>query len=572
VSTVLGLALFLATLASDEFCLRHLDRQLAWHVHYGLPLPPPDATLVYYWSEPYEYYLQGEKVTAPASLFLAFALDGKRVWTPSGSLFECDLIQCVKPDASLLRGEVDFDSHILAVAAHHRNWRPLALAAIRKCALANGQWDTEEWIAHRGWNHWKERIHGDPGTPLPLVAKYLKRALPLVGPGDERNRGLIRSVELSAVSRNSAPGSDDALIDELAGLAGDLPSGVTSAGGLRSDPRYRAILRRGLAAVPALIAHLDDERITRSIRWRQGLNNRQNLRVKDFARDILEQVHGGKFEAEDNLPALVEAVAKWFADAHKLGEGKYLAARILGDRESDVYFRAAIFWLLTEKYPERLPQVFREVIDTRPNQSRYYAWHYAEAVAEAPIPEADARKVLEYAATQEDDFVRAAGLYHLRAFAPTRAKELLLPILAEMPAAPWPADAAFARIAAEGADADEWKALSLAVRRADPGGRLELLRAVASAKSREGRKHRLALLADYLTDDAVRDVDDDRARFHWSDSAGRKFVRLEVRNWSALLLAKVLQVDAEPGEEWTARQWADLREKARAKLTEEARR
>jgi hypothetical protein len=560
VSSAIAAAVFLATLHSDAYCTRQLDRLLAWHVHYGLPLPPPDATLVYYWSEPYEYYLQGTKVTDPGSLFLSFALEGKRVWTPSGGLFECDLIQSVKPDPSLLRGEVNCDPLYLAVAAHQHNWESLALAAIRKCALANGQWDTEEWIARRGWNHWKERIHGDPGTPLPLIAKYLKRALPLVGLEDERNRAVIRSVELAAVPRNSTPGSDDALIDELLGLTGDLPSGVTSAGGLRSNPRYRAILRRVFAAVPALIAHLDDERITRSFRWGNGPDRRENLRVRDIARDILEQLHGGEFEAEDNLPALVTAVGKWFADAHKLGEGKYLATRILGDREGDVYFRAMMFWLLTEKYPERLSGVFRAVIDARPNQ-HHAAWHYAKAIAESPVPEADARKALEYAATQENSALRAAGIYYLRPFDPTRAHELLLRGLAAMPTHPVGDEVALAGIAAEGTDADEWKALSLAVRRADAASRVELLGEIARAKTSKAHKQRLAFLADYLTDDAVR-VDE---RITVSP-----FRRIEVRNWAAIQLAELLKIDAEPGDHWTAKQWSDLREKVRAKLKEEA--
>jgi hypothetical protein len=567
VSNALSAALFFALLSSDDYCSAHLDQQLAWHREYGLPLPPPQAALVWYVTEPTESYRMGKKVVEPGSSGLGFSLDGRTVLYGAGRSTPVASITFVKPDAALVRAGVYIHWLQFAVVCHERGWKPLALAAIRKWTLSNLGWDTEGAIASDAWHHWKRRIHDDPGTPLPVIAKYLKRADPL----SARDSELIRSIELALTPRNSPPGSDDALIDELVGLSGEEPLPYWWSRGFRDDPRYQAVVRRGLVTVPALIAHLDDERITRTVRRLSGLDNLQNLRVRDVVLDVLVQLHGGQFVlTEDTRNECIKVIGNWFADAHKLGEEKYVAAQILGANEKDDVFRPTLFWLLTERYPQRVPGVYRALIDTRPRHHDS-AWRYAQALAEGPLPTADKRKALEYAARQENPNVRWGAIKYLRAVDPKLAHEILLAALANIPVEADRHDSVLAFVVAECADADEWRALGLAVRRADPGGRLELLQKVARATAPEGRKHRLALLAEYLTDDAVRSASENRSRFQWTDFAGSAFNRLEVRNFAAARLAKVLGVDADLDKDWTAAQWAELRARVRAKVKNELR-
>jgi hypothetical protein len=358
------------------------------------------------------------------------------------------------------------------------------------------------------------------------------------------------------------------LIDELIELAGKVECRNYTQEPFRADPRYRAIVHRGLAIVPALIAHLEDDRITR-VFLPVGF---QHYRVKDIVLDILEELHGGPFLVPEDTPAeRLRVIGKWIADAEKLGEEQYLMTRILGEDEKDEEPRLTLFWLLTEKYPERVPAVYRALIDKRPGH-RDFSLRYAKAIADGPLPAAEKRKILEYAAIQESPAHRWAGIYYLRPYDPKLAKGLLLAALANMPNDPSESEARLALIVAEGTDPEEWQMLSKTVRRLDPGTRLELLRMISLAKTVEGRTLRLAFLAEYLTDDAVRDVNSDFNRFRYSWVVGRDFPQLEVRNFSAMRLAVLLGLDVEPEKEWSAAQWAELREKVRAAVAKEPQR
>ena len=59
-----------------------------------------------------------------------------------------------------------------------------------------------------------------------------------------------------------------------------------------ADPRYTRLAQMGFAAVPALIEHLDDDRLTRSVK--QGFNNfpTWNMRIKDVVSDLLQELAG----------------------------------------------------------------------------------------------------------------------------------------------------------------------------------------------------------------------------------------------------------------------------------------
>jgi hypothetical protein len=362
-------------------------------------------------------------------------------------------------------------------------------------------------------------------------------------------------VKLATQLRNSPPGSDDHLIDELVGLEGAqvIPAWRQVC---CSDPRYRAITDRGLAVVPALIAHLDDQRITRASRLVQGARNGENLRVCDVVLDILEQFNGEPFgDSEMNLHERVKVIGNWFSDAHKFGEEKYVVARVLGaDKDSD-RFRPTLFRLLAEKYPQHLPRVFRKLIDGRPLQYEF-AGEYARAIAGAPIPADEKRKVLEYAAIQDDLWLRSAGVHYLRPFALKRAKELLLANLAEVSADPRETERRFVKTAAEGTDPEEWSAIALVVRRAGVGSRIDLLRSIARTDAPASRKHRLALLAEYLNDD---------------DGPSDRRPHDTVRNAAALELARLLGLDAKPESFWEEAQWAEFRDQVRAKVAAELR-
>ncbi|QJW93775.1 hypothetical protein [Frigoriglobus tundricola] len=565
-SNILGAVLLLASLGADyRHDLKQLDQLLAWHEHYGLPLPPQNAELVQVVTIPVPVEaFSPEK--APARI-LAFRVDGNLSFANSehwkGQIAS---VKGVAPAASLVHGKVFAEWLDVALVARERGWEPLALAAFRRWKTDNEWPRTEKEFATRALWHWKRSLHATPDVPLTVVAKYLRRVLRTLSE-DEFDPDLLRSVELALQPRNAPPGSDEALVDDLVNVR-DWPNEERGGYGFQKDPRYRAVVRRGLAVVPELVAHLDDDRITRA-----GDICNNTHRVKFIAKDILEQLNGGTFFPGDDDERT--AIAKWFADANKLGEEKYLMERLFSE---DVYFPDTVLWLLAEKYPQRLSEVAHKFFDKVAARGFYAwnsdnAWYFSKAVAGARISDADKRTILEYAARHTDPVSRTAGIYYLRPFSPKLAKNRLLRSLSELETEPMVPQRGFrnavpqyslAKIVAEGTDPEEWKALALAVRRANVADRIEFLGAIASATTPHARKHRLAFLADYLTDDDAL-VD--------SQAFGANFPRLEVRNAVAVRLADLFQFDTEEQKHaWDEAEWRELRTKVRTKVQEEMRR
>ncbi|MCI0702695.1 MAG: hypothetical protein L0241_16570 [Planctomycetia bacterium] len=580
-------AILLATLSSDEFYTARLDRLLALHQEYGLPLHPPDTQLVRFVSEDSGVVGfsagKAQKSVFPRTPRLGFSRDGRTVLGHFNEPGEVESIAAVKPDPRTLAGDVELGDLLLAIQCHARGWTSLSRAAYRRWLAEKTDWAWgEDYLAWIAWEHWIFRLSYDPGTPLPLVAKHLKRILPDTDPEEdiEARRELIRSLELALVQRNSRPGSDEALIDDLIHVAGnyhgarEIKEPRTNPhyeSVFRTDPRYRALLRRGFAAVPALIDHLADERLTRLVRYTPVFNRlfeTYHCRVKDVVLDLLEELAGEPL-VDDNAdgPARVKAVRKWFAEAQKLGEEESIVSRVLGPKDK-TWFRDTLFWLLCDKYPKRVPEVYRDLIDKH-RELADRSWQFAEALAHGPLPVADKRKILEFAARQVEPHHRVAGVKFLRLFDAKQADELLLSGLERLSSRPSGGEMTLVELAAERDDPREWQALAKAVRRAEVEWRIRLLMVIAEERAPESLKKRLAFLAEYLTDDALCDKADERQQHRRLIVADTDFARLEVRNFAALGLAQILQFDDEPHNGWSAAQWTELREKVRAKVKEE---
>ena len=102
------------------------------------------------------------------------------------------------------------------------------------------------------------------------------------------NRALLKSLDLALVPSKAKPGSLEALIDDLV----DYAANTGTLGSYPREDRYWRIAELGFDAVPALIDHLDDDRLTRAMM--KGFNNfpSWHLRVKHGVSDLLEELAG----------------------------------------------------------------------------------------------------------------------------------------------------------------------------------------------------------------------------------------------------------------------------------------
>jgi hypothetical protein len=585
--------LLFAPLASDEVCSARLDRLLAAYREYGLPLPPPDAKLVQFVSRSGQVgYDAGRasKDVPPGQTCIGFSLDGRTVLGNFNEPGEVYSIEPAKTDPTTFDKSVNLADLQIAIQCHARGWRKLARAFSRQWHYENASFPEierdEAYLASFGWAYWINRLSYDSGTPLPIIAYHLNLLLPHLDPDDvdlQASRDLVRALDMALVPRNSRPGSDEALIDKLIDVSGgectyreikELRTNPRYQDGFRPDANYQAVLYRGFAAVPALIDHLDDERLTRLVSDRPIINQvfvTEHWRVKNMAWDLLCTLAGEPLADSDaDSPTRAEAAREWFAQARKIGEEKYIVARVLGS-EDKPFLNEQLFWLVCTKYPKRVPEIYRKLIDDRDSNLAYHSWWFAKAVAMGPLPVAEKRKVLEYAARQAEPHHRAAGVAFLRFFDPEQARDLLTAGLDQLSAHLSDGAMTLAEVAAQRDDPHEWQSLAKAVRGADIGSRLELLKVIAEEPSQANRKLRLAFLAEYMTDDAVRDVNSDPERYKWAFVAGSDFDHLQVRNFAAMRLAIMLEDDATPHANWTAGQWAELREKVRAAVEKELR-
>jgi len=311
----------------------------------------------------------------------------------------------------------------------------------------------------------------------------------------------------------------------------------------------------------------------------------RNLRVKDIVIDILERFAGGSFEVRDKMPnATEEAVTKWFADASKIGEERYVLSQIFGTDEDITEFNPALFEVLTHKFPDRLPDVYRTVIDDHP-ELREKSWQFAEAVSHSQLAADVMLKILEYAARHDAPEHNIPGIHFLRAIDPKQAQGMLLKALEQMPTSPHRHQETLTRLdfqdddrpewqtmpawlVAQNSDSLEWQALAKAIRGADVRGRLELLSAVARNCSPQGRKQRLAFLELHLTDDAAQDATAPEC-FHYVNKVRWVFIAPEVRNYAAMRLAEMLKIDADTRPDWTTTQWAELRKRVAEAVAKE---
>jgi hypothetical protein len=566
--TAAGLVLGPAAVKDPKSLDGRLDRLLAVYEKYGLPLPPPGAPLV-------RYRMGGAEKEGPR-YGLAFQLAPAKGDRPALILSGTDdpepappgaPVEVVEmPDPARFGNDNWFTDVAFAVQCHARGWHPLAREALTRYLAEPDLITPEELVHYHGWGYWTGKI-SKPGTDRALIARRLKVVLATrPDPAEEYELYLIRSLELALVPGQAKPGSIDALIDDLL----EVTTVGNPADRSDADPRYRKLAMLGFDAVPALIAHLDDERLTRA--WQMGGKATVHYyQVSDFARDLLRGLSGGAIQTDPRTARFDQAAAeKWWGEARKVGEEAYLTRHVLTDNTDAEWPNDLMLELLKEKYPARLPGVYRRLLDVRPKMA---SWSVARAVSASALPHDVRQKLLLDGARRANLNHRAGALEFLRPFDPGSYDRFLREALEAFPKTPageyWRCtEAWFVRLGTKTTNPEVWAALTKAARRADPGLRLELLDGVVVGEELPAniRKQALKYLAGFLNDDTVRDTSTAPDKFS-GPCAGFHYSRLEVRDFAAMKLTQLLKLKTKPEVDWAPADWARLRTEVREALS-----
>jgi WD40 repeat protein len=378
-----------------------LRRLLAAYGLYGLPLPPVQTKLVRFDQDKESYLgLLVEPAKGKDQPAIFWHLDRFHgFFDPS----EPDAkLQAIEPTPAAIRGNPRLWDDKLPAAIHCKSlgWDALAKALFE--AEINSE-TAEEDLATAAWYHWSNKVQ-EPDGNWPEIARHL-RTIVDARPKDfaAYQMQFVRSLELALIPSKAKPGSLEALVDDLVEVRqfqGEV------------DPRYQKLALRGFEAVPILIKHLDDKRLTKT--YRQGFNNFHGYqyRVCDLATDMLQELAGkdlGAWRLRGDL--LSEAPAKaWWEEASKVGEEAYVVKNVLGDKESK-WLNTLMLEIITRRYANQLPQLYRKMLDERPMMN---GSPILQAIADSSLPAAQKRQLFELGAKHQDSDHRRKALEHLK--------------------------------------------------------------------------------------------------------------------------------------------------------------
>jgi hypothetical protein len=555
-----------------------LDQLLLDYRSLGLPMPPADAPLVRYEADGVS--LINGKVQ-PISYLLAFLLQAgndTQPWVLLQGAFERQTAwdpkaRDVKPEPDAVKDlGVGGDGLVLAIQCHARGWGKLA-----EHLLEQGQKDSplspHQALIKEAWSYWECQLTR-PKIDRAPIANRLKDLIGRdKGLDSEPHRALLRSLELALVPSKAKPGSVEALIDGLV----DYTSSAGALGACEPGDPYWRISERGFDAVPALIEHLDDDRLTRAGRGDKYFPS-FNLRVGFIVTHLLWRLAGEDigpdwFRCQQGYEVQKMEAKRWWDEARKVGEERYLLDHVLPRDASEGksrYVNEDQLRVIQLKHPKHIPTLYRTVLDQRPELE---SGPLAEAVSQSKLPAQEKLDLFLYAAGHQDNRHRLPALGAIKELDPKQFDARLLTTIKAFPddvAGPyWDCpEVRIARLATASDEPQVWQALEKVAKRATVGFRMELLSQFAYPRDKRHRPERLRLLASFLEDDTSREIGSSKKYEEPSLGAhgiyaGAPYRKLDVRDFVAMELAILLGIEVELNPERTPAEWAEIRGKVR---------
>jgi hypothetical protein len=326
------------------------------------------------------------------------------------------------------------------------------------------------------------------------------------------------------------------------------------------------LLEAGFDAAPYLIEHLNDHRLTRVYEPPAMMSSGYQCRVRDLVGYLIRDLAGRNLPP-DWIEDLHQVPARaWWERAKQVGEEAYLLANVFPDNGNEV--NSLLLWLLQKKHPRGLPKLYRNILEERP---QIWSDPVVHAIAHCALPRR--RKMELFISGARHDFRkhREAAFEAIALLGQESLVEVAIKLLDELPRIPkenyWRCpEQAVVSLVLRTDDVRVWKALDKAARRVGVGLRMQLLRRVANdGKESERLKERLAFLRAFLEDATLRDMNTDPDRY-LAVPAGDDFPRMEVRNYAALELGRLLKVNRTPLSSWDDAQWAGFREEVQKAL------
>jgi hypothetical protein len=571
-----------------------LEQLLAQYRDFGLPLVPDGAKLVRF--ELTDRYILNGTLMSP-TYGLGFLIRAATKEDPAVVLVGTETIQLdpsrpvefVEPKLELLK-TIEIRSYnrsafpindglAIAMQCHARGWNALARelwASSLKCIISDGMFGAYDQppdlsdrmaLAHFAWAYYGNGLV-KTDTDRTSAAKRIKLLLASEKSLDtEVNWAILASLDAALVPSVAKRGTVEQLIDDLVDMCD------TGRDFRYADPHYSRLAEKGFEAVPALIGHLDDDRLTRSVEPTCMNFPTTNLRVKDIVTKLLYELAGEDTarhwrERQIGLSMKKADADEWWQSARKDGEEAYFLQNVIPSRGKQEFPNELMLRIIAKRYPAHLQELYMEVVD---NRSDIQSWPIAGAIDSSAIPDKAKRELFLHASASKDLAIRQVGLAHLQKIDSTKFVAILLATLQSLPTTSqtpyWRCpEAGIAHLVLRTDDPRAWQALQRAAKRSDVGLRMELMNSMDYVcYASTPRKPRLDFLASFLDDAEAPDVKANPAMFD-GPHAGFSFDRLEVRDLAAMKIADILELSDRPDKNWTPEQWKQLREKVVRRL------
>jgi hypothetical protein len=339
------------------------------------------------------------------------------------------------------------------------------------------------------------------------------------------------------------------------------------------DPYFWKVVLLGFDAVPSLIGHLNDRRLTQAERGYFNNFPGYQLEVRHVASVILERLAGrsldrGPLERQQGIVLRQADVEGWWKKARVIGEEHYLVDHVLEKRyPKDVWPNDVMLAIITKKYPERLGDIYRKALENRPELE---TWPLAKAIADSRLDKKTKQKLIFYGLNHKDLKHRTYALRQLAKLDPPLFDKQVVHELNCLPKSFdyrfWDSpEAAMSFLVCQTKNPAVWKAFQGAAERCEVGLRMEFLGGMQCLEKSPTIKEQLRFLAHFLGDKTVRDVSTTPKRFT-GPYAAADFPRIEVRNYAAICIGEGLEIEAYPSPKWTPNEWAKFRKKIRSAL------
>jgi hypothetical protein len=540
----------------------------------GMPLPPDGAKLVRFatgWrQEEKEYYSFGFLLKKGSKKEDAVVLCGAREITVEDPA----RVQEIKPDLRSLTdlfedpgipGEAKFlkitDYLPLSIQFYDRGFNEVA-DRLLELARKNDERPLKGRLVAEAWEYWKHRV-STPKIDRTPIAEGLHAIILLDKELDTvENRVFVRALDASLVPSKAKQGSVEALIDDLVDFGSDSREAYE-----QKTDRYSRIRKLGFEAVPALIQHLNDDRLTRSYRPTTFFNNSITpahfVTIRALVGELLCDNAGRQAAKEWDDPPSKAQVQQWWEVAKRNGEEAYLLQNVLPKEDERIQPDSSLIETLALRYPNHLASIFRTVLEKRHDLDTQ---DLAIAINKSALPKEVKIELFSLAAMHKNYHHRCLSLGFLSELDNRQFSRLLLATIEGLPKDLddhyWAcAEVRAANLIIHTDDAKVWKALETSAKRSEVGLRMELIRLKDYGDlSPQTRQVALRFLASFLDDSTARDVVSNKEKFILC--AGGDYKRLEVRDFAALEISRIVGTDVPVNPERTPKEWAKVREKA----------